>query len=104
MTPLLLTLYLGWLGEAAAPLLARVREQITVMLAYIEGELGGGAFLAGDALTIADIQMSFPLEAAQARGGLDATYPALTAYLARLHARPAYRRALETGGPYGLLR
>jgi glutathione S-transferase len=49
--------------------------------------------------------MSFPLEAAAARGGLDAaTYPKLSAFLERIHARPAYRRALEQGGPYELLR
>ena len=44
--------------------------------------------------------MSFPLEAAASRGGLDAKYPNLTDFLARIHARPAYRRALERGGEY----
>ena len=104
MMPLLLTLYLGRLGDAAGPLLARIKTQIAGMLAYIEAELGAGPFLVGDTLTIADIQMSFPLEAASARGGLDATYPGLVAYLARLHARPAYQRALERGGLYELMR
>jgi len=104
MMPLLLTLYLGRLGDAAGPLLARIKTQIAGMLAYIEAELGAGPFLVGDTLTIADIQMSFPLEAATARGGLDASYPGLTTYLARLHARPAYARAPEQGGPYELLR
>ena len=47
--------------------------------------------------------MSFPVEAAKARGGLDASRPRLVAYLQRIHARPAYRRALERGGPYDLL-
>ena len=44
------------------------------------------------------------LEAAGARGGLGASRPKLMAYLARIHARPAYQRALERGGPYELLR
>ena len=61
-------------------------------------------WFAGDEFTAADIQMSFPLEAAAARGGLDASRPKLMAFLKRIHARPAYRRALERGGPYGLLR
>jgi glutathione S-transferase len=47
--------------------------------------------------------MSFPVEAARARGGLDASRPRLMAWLERIHARPAYRRARERGGPYGLL-
>jgi glutathione S-transferase len=47
--------------------------------------------------------MSFPVEASQARGGLNATRPRLMAYLERIYARPAYRRALERGGPYDLL-
>ena len=58
--------------------------------------------VAGVALTGADIQMSFPLEAVAARGGLDATRPRLMAWLARIHARPAYQRAIERGGPYVL--
>ena len=104
MTPLLLKLYLSRMGDAAEPLLARVDGQIAALLAYVEGEVGTGPFLVGDNLTIADIQMSFPLEAATARGGLDAKYPGLVAYLERLHARPAYREALARGGPYELLR
>jgi glutathione S-transferase len=48
--------------------------------------------------------MSFPLEAAAARGGLGASHPRLQAFLQRIHARPAYQRALERGGPYELLR
>lgn len=70
----------------------------------MESELGQSAWFAGDTFSAADIQMSFPIEAAAARGGLDASYPRLQAYLAAIHARPAYQRALAMGGPYELLR
>jgi len=50
--------------------------------------------------TAADIQMSFPLEAAAARGGLEQGHPNAMAFLDRIHARSAYQRAVEKGGPY----
>ena len=66
----------------------------------MESELGRSAWFAGDALTGADIMMSFPLEAAAQRAGLDASRPKLMAFLKRIHARPAYKLALKRGGPY----
>jgi glutathione S-transferase len=71
---------------------------------YLEGELARSPWFAGEAFSAADIQMSFPLEAAVSRGGLDSKRPKLMAFLERIHARPAYRRALERGGEYTLLR
>ncbi len=103
MTPLLLKLYMGRLGEAAAPLRARVDGQIAAMLTYVQTELADAPFLAGGELSVADIMMSYPLEAAAARSGTDA-YPALLAYLDRIHARPAYQAALARGGPYTILK
>ena len=73
-------------------------------LDYMESELGRNEWFAGPAFSAADIQMSFPLEAASARGGLDAGRPRLWGFLQRIHARPAYQRALEKGGKYELLR
>ncbi len=102
MTPLLLKLYLRRLGAAAAPLLERVDGQIATMLGYVQAELGNGPFLAGGELSIADIMMSYPLEAAAARLGTDA-FPGISAYLAAIHARPAYQAALARGGPYQVL-
>ncbi len=99
MTPLLLGLYVGRLGEAGEPLWPRISSELKNHLDYLNGEVGGRPFLVGDDLTSADVQVSFVLEAAQARGALDA-YPQLRAYLSGLQARPAYRRALEKGGPY----
>jgi glutathione S-transferase len=80
-----------------------VEPQIRLHLDYLEGELGKSTWFAGSEFSAADIQMSFPVEAAGARGGLDATRPKLWEFLARIHERPAYRRALERGGPYALL-
>jgi len=71
---------------------------------YLEGELGRSTWFAGEAFSAADVQMSFPLEAAVSRGGLDSKRPKLMAFLERIHARPAYRKAIERGGEYALLR
>jgi glutathione S-transferase len=80
-----------------------IQPQIDLHLGFMEGELGKSAWFAGDEFTAADVQMSFPLEAAAARGGLNASRPKLMGFLDRIHARPAYRRALEKGGPYQLM-
>ena len=77
--------------------------QIRTHLAYLEGELTKSAWFAGEEFTAADVQMSFPVEAAAVRAGLGADYPRLQAWLDRIQARPAYRRALEKGGPVEIL-
>lgn len=77
-----------------------VNPNIKGQLDYLESELATRDWFAGSDLTAADIQMSFPLEAAASRGGLDARYPRLSNFLQRIHARPAYARALERGGEY----
>ena len=82
----------------------RVVPNIERQLDYMEGELGKSAWFAGPAFSAADIQMSFPLEAAASRGGLTDSRPKLWAFLKTIHARPAYQRALEKGGKYELLR
>jgi glutathione S-transferase len=66
----------------------------------MEAELAQRDWFAGAEFGAADVMMSFPLEAAAQRGGLGANQPKLSAFLDRIHARPAYRRALERGGPY----
>jgi glutathione S-transferase len=81
-----------------------INPQLKTHLDFMEGELGKTAWFAGDELTAADIQMSFPLEAAAMRGGLDASRPKLMAFLQRIHARPAYLRAVERGGPYDIVK
>jgi glutathione S-transferase len=99
MLPLLLKLYTSKLGEAAAPLKPRIDSELANHLGYINRALQGRHFLMGDSLTGADIQMSFVAEAAR---GLRADYPAMDAWVSGLQARPAYRRALERGGPYSM--
>jgi glutathione S-transferase len=69
-------------------------------LDWLETELAERPWFAGDSFTAADIMMSFPLEAARQRAGLDASRPNTIVWLDRIHARPAYQRALERGGPY----
>jgi glutathione S-transferase len=77
-----------------------VDPQIKAHIALWDAELTKSPYFAGDELTGADILMSFPVEAAAARGTLT---PRLTAYLTTIHARDAYQAALKTGGPYQLL-
>ena len=80
---------------------AFIHPQTKLHLDYIEGELGRSAWLCGDDLTAADVQMSFPLEAAVARAGVrPERHPRIVEFVKRCHARPAYQRALERGGPY----
>jgi glutathione S-transferase len=118
MPPLLLKLVFDRIEKAPAPFFARpiaraiagrakssfVQPNIDRNLDFMEAELGKSEWFAGNTFTAADVQMSFPIEGAAARGGLDAKRPKLMAFLGRIHARPAYARALERGGPYALLR
>jgi glutathione S-transferase len=79
---------------------AVVDPNLQRQLDFMEAELGKSEWFAGNDFSAADIQMSFPLEASAQRAGLDASRPKLMAFLKRIHARPAYQRALERGGPY----
>jgi glutathione S-transferase len=100
MLPLLLALYAGLLGDGAAMLRPRIDGEIANNLSYMETGLDGRQFLVGNDLTGADIQLLFVLEAAGSR--LE-PYAALVAYRDRMHARPAYQRGIDKGGPYQLM-
>ena len=118
MPPLLLKLVFNRVEANPAPFFVRpikkmiarrvqsdfIDPQIALHLDYVEAELGKSEWFAGNAFTGADIMMSFPLEVAAARAGLDVKRPKLTGFLERIHARPAFQRALEKGGKYELLR
>ncbi len=77
-----------------------VEPNLKRQLDFMEGELNRSEWFAGSEFSAADIQMSFPIEAAAQRAGLDGSRPKLMVYLKKIHARPAYKRALERGGPY----
>ncbi len=114
MTPLLMKLVFDRIETGPMPFFVKpiargiaqkvkasyILPQIKQHLDYLEAELGKAKWFAGDVFSAADIQLSFVLEAAAARGGLGAQYPKLSAFLERIHARPAYVRALERGGKY----
>jgi len=116
MPPLLLKLVFDRMERGPAPFFVKpllrsiagkvkgafIEPQLRLHLDYLESELGKSTWFAGSELSAADIQMSFPLEAARARAGLDADRPHSMAFLQRIHARPAYRRALARGGEYAL--
>ena len=99
MLPLMLALYVGRLGDAGAPLAPRIESETANHLGYVESALAGRDWLVGTDLTAADVQMSFVGEIARSRS---AGYPNIVAWVDRFQARPAYRRALEKGGPYNL--
>ncbi len=117
MPPLLLKLIFDKIEQSPMPFFAkpiarsivsRVKDsfilpQITQHLDFMEAELGKSPWFAGEDFTAADIQISFPLEAAASRAGLNASRPKLMAFLERIHARPAYQTALNRGGKYELL-
>ena len=117
MPPLLLKLIFDQIEKAKMPFFAKpiargiaaktraafIQPQISQHLNFLEAELAQNAWFVGDEFTAADIQMSFPVEAAKARAGLNERRPHLMAWLARIHERPAYQRALERGGPYQLM-
>ena len=117
MPPLVMKLVLGRMAKGvpflirpiARAIVGRVQEgfvqpNISRQLDYMEAELNRSTWFAGNEFTAADIQMSFPVEAATARAGLDASRPKLMEFLHRIQAREAYRAALERGGEYKLLR
>lgn len=101
MLPLMLLLYTMRLGDAAAPLKDRIDSEIANNLSYIEKALEGRPYIMGEEFSGADVQLSFVAEVARAFGRL-APYPNLTAWLDRLHARSAFKRAVEKGGAYNL--
>jgi glutathione S-transferase len=100
MPPLLVMLFvrrIGFFARAARP---TVQRMVDNHLDWLETELSGRDWFAGDTFSAADVMMSFPLEAARSRAGLDASRPHLIDWLERIHARPAYAEALRKGGAY----
>ncbi len=117
MPPLVMALVFNRIRKAPMPFFAKpiakgiadkvmssfVMPNIAGQLAFMESELASRPWFAGAEFSAADVQMSFPVEAAATRGGLSAKQPKLSDWLTRIHDRPAYKRALERGGPFNLL-
>ena len=100
MPPLLILLVVNRIPVMGKATAKRIQPMIDLHLDYLESELAERPWFAGDEMTAADIMMSFPLEAACNRAGLDSSRPHIMAWLDKIHARPAYQAALEKGGPY----
>ncbi|HEX8125797.1 MAG TPA: glutathione S-transferase [Allosphingosinicella sp.] len=100
MPPLLAMLIVRRMGLLGRPARAPVQKMLDQHLDWLETELAGRPWFAGDGFTAADVMMSFPLEASRHRAGLDESRPNLIDWLERIHARPAYGTALRKGGPY----
>jgi glutathione S-transferase len=100
MPPLLALLVVGRLGLLGRPARKPLLAMFAVHLRWLNDELATRPWFAGESFTAADVMMSFPLEAARSRAGLDGRYPHLLDWLERIHARPAYGAALARGGPY----
>ncbi|PHS05724.1 MAG: glutathione S-transferase [Blastopirellula sp.] len=99
MTPILLALYVGRLGEAGAPLQPRIQQQLQSHFAYMDQIIRPSGHFVLDDLSAVDIMMSFPAEVA-IKQGKGEKFPNLAAYVESLQARPAYQAALTKGGPY----
>jgi glutathione S-transferase len=100
MLHLVSRLYLTRVGEAAKAMQGRVEVMIGNELDLVEDELGRSSHIAGEEFSAADIQMGFPLEFAVFAGLASDRHTRLHDYVGRMQARPAYRRAIETGGTY----
>ena len=114
MPPLLLKLIFDRMETGPMPFFAKpfargiarkvkalmIEPNLKRQLDFMEGELAQSEWFAGHEFSAADIQMSFPVEAAKMRAGLDESRPKLMGFLKKIHARPAYQKALERGGPY----
>ncbi len=101
MLPLMMKLYLSRLGDGAEGLMPRVHEELERHVGYVESEIEGRDYFVGDALTAADIQLSFPVQLTRMLYGID-SFPNLAKFLDRVASRPAYHRAIERGGAFGL--
>jgi glutathione S-transferase len=113
MSPLLMKLVFS-IMPSRSPLLLRgmvknitrraqmgfVDPQLANHFDFLEGELGKSTYFAGEEFSAADVMMSFPLETGALRGGAFEGRPRLKAFVQRIHARPAYKTAIEKGGPY----
>lgn len=99
MLPLMLKMYTGRLPDGGAALQPRIDSELDNHLGYMNSALSGAEWFVGNRFSAADVQLSFVPQVATLLYSLD-TFPNLQGFLDRIHARPAYRRALDRGGEY----
>ena len=99
MTPILLALYVGRLGDAGSPLRPRIEEQLNSHFSYMENIIRPSGHFVLDELSAADIMLSFPAEVAMKQGRAK-SLPKIAAYVEWVHNRDAFKRALDKGGAY----
>ncbi len=87
-------------GIADKVLASFVTPNIKRHMEFVDQHLEGREWFAGDQLSGADIQMSFPLEATLARIPALQKHKNVVDFVRRVQARDAYKQALETGGAY----
>ncbi|MCA0908951.1 glutathione S-transferase family protein [Qipengyuania gaetbuli] len=97
--PVMLKIYAGRLGDAAAPLMPRVDEQLAAHIDFAEQKISDDLHFVGNDWSAADVMMSFPAEIAVMQGYGERA-PKLARFVEAVHARPAWQRARERGGPY----
>ena len=101
MLPLMLKLYTGFLPDSGEALRPRITSELDTHLGYVNAALEGRDWLVNNTFSAADVQLSFVPQVAQKLYTLD-PFPNLVSFLQRIHARPAYQRALTRGGLYTL--
>jgi glutathione S-transferase len=101
MSLMLIALVLSRIPEAKeSPVRGRILGRLDHMLGFVDGELAGHEYFAGDAFTAADIMMSFPLTTMRRYLPYETgSYSNIQAWLARIEARPAYVKAMALAGP-----
>ena len=100
MLHLIARMYLGRVIEQPHPLPTRVDGMVAGELDFVEAELARSAHLAGPEFSAADVQMGFALEFAAFLGHVAERHLRVREYIARMQARPAYRRAVDKAGAY----
>lgn len=76
-----------------------INPQIHLNLKFLESELAKNKWFAGSEFSAADIHMSFPLIAASNNLENFKDYPKLRHFIKSVQERPAYKIAIEKGGP-----
>ncbi|POU70764.1 glutathione S-transferase [Leclercia sp. LSNIH6] len=78
---------------------AYLNRQLETHARFLDSSLEKHRWFAGDHLSMADVQMSFPVFALLERGGID-NLSRLQSWKKNVEMRPAWQRAIQQGGPF----